>query len=129
MTPGVAQSIPAARAQSSSATRSRTRLPPVPGGERSIKGCIVRDADGGYFLVSQRGGRVKLLPSEDLAPHIGQQVKTSGAFVDTHKQGESASPSTAGPSSRRAVHPEREFRVLKIDVLSQTCVLIGGKKH
>src|SRR5712671_791246 len=95
----VAQSTPAASGQSSSASRSRAHRPVVPGGERSMKGCVVKNADGEYFLVSQRGSRVKLDAVEDMGPHVGQQVRASGAFVDTHEQGSSTSaPSTIGAS-------------------------------
>jgi hypothetical protein len=95
-----------------------------------MKGCLVKNAEAEYFLVSQRGSRVKLDVAEDIASYVGQQVKASGAFVDAHEPGSSAPPAnTAGPNSKGAVHPEREFRVLKIDVLSQSCAPTLGKKR
>jgi hypothetical protein len=95
-----------------------------------MKGCVVKNAEGEYFLVSQRGSRVKLDASEDMDAHVGQQVKTTGAFVDTHEQGSSGSTaSTSGSSSKGVFHPERQFRVLKVDVLSQTCPATASKKH
>jgi hypothetical protein len=95
-----------------------------------MKGCVVKNAEGEYFLVPQRGSRVKLDAAEDIASHLGQLVRASGAFVDTHEQGSSPSaPSSIGPRGKDVLHPEREFRVLKIDVLSQTCAVAPGKKH
>jgi hypothetical protein len=95
-----------------------------------MKGCVVKTAEGEYFLVSQRGSRVKLDAAEELASHVGQQVRASGAFVDTHEKGPAASaPSTMGSSGRNVLHPEREFHVLKIEVLSQTCATTSAKKR
>jgi hypothetical protein len=95
-----------------------------------MKGCVVKSPEGEYFLVSQRGSRVKLDVAEDIASHVGQLVRASGAFVDTHEQGSSPSaPNSVGSSGKGVLHPEREFRVLKIDVLSQTCAVASGKKH
>jgi hypothetical protein len=130
MAPCVAQSTPAPNGQSSSASPSRAHRPVVPGGERSMKGCVVKNAEGEYFLVSQRGGRVKLEAAEEMGSHVGQLVRASGAFLDTHEKGSSsAAPSTMGSSGKTVLHPEREFRVLKIDVLSQTCVTTPAKKR
>ena len=92
----------------------------MPGGERSIKGCIVKDSHGGYLLVPQRGEKVRLNSSGDIANHEGQEVKVSGAFVDAPE------PSDPAPGQKAPV--VREFRVVKVDVLSTTCTLPAGKK-
>jgi hypothetical protein len=56
-------------------------------------------------------------------------VKLSGAFVDADERdtGESASPKGGGTSASK-LHTAREFRVLKVDVLSSTCAPEGWKK-
>ena len=93
-----------------------------------MKGCVVKDSKGEYFLVSPRGGKVALNASEDLAAHLGQQVKASGAFIDTHEPA-TAAANTASSTSKGTLHPEREFRVLKIDVLSQSCAPPANKRR
>ena len=92
-----------------------------------MKGCLVKEGENGVALISQRGSRIPLTGPEDLSSHIGQQVKASGAFVDEDKdKKEPADPnSSSKPDSQ--VHPEHEFRVLKVDVLSPTCS--AGRKQ
>ena len=110
--------------QSPSTTSSRQHRPSIPGGVRSLKGCLITDADKRIVLVSVRGSRVPLSSVEDLSSHVGQQVRASGTFIEIEKdQPENADPKNTAQSK---LHPEYEFRVLKLDVLSQTCS--GGKK-
>jgi hypothetical protein len=85
-----------------------------------MRGCLAKNADGSFYLLSQRGTRVALEGGEDFSAHLGQQVKASGAFVDTKAEN---SDRAAGDK----LHPEHEFRVIKIDVVSQTCS-VGKKK-
>ncbi|GEM_PF-3274960 len=87
-----------------------------------MKGCLVNDGEKGVALLSQRGSTVSVSSAEDLSSHIGQQVRASGAFVE---KDESSDPKPAGKPENK-LHPEREFRVMKIDVLSPTCP--AGKK-
>ncbi len=87
-----------------------------------MKGCLVNDGEKGVALISQRGSKVPLSGAEDLSSHIGQQVRASGAFVE---RDDSSDPKPAS-KPEGTLHPEREFRVMKIDVLSQTCP--SGKK-
>jgi hypothetical protein len=91
---------------------------------RSLKGCLITDSDKRIVLVSVRGSRVPLSSVEDLSSHVGQQVRASGTFIEIEKdQAENADPKNTAQSK---LHPEYEFRVLKLDVLSQTCS--SGKK-
>ena len=92
-----------------------------------MKGCLVKDAENGILLVSQRGSRVPVSSAEDLSGHIGQQVKASGAFVEKDKD-DKDDPVDPNSSSKPddKLHPEHEFKILKIDVLSPTCS--AGKK-
>lgn len=88
-----------------------------------MKGCLTRDDSGTYFLHTQRSAKVKLDSPEDLAPRVGQLVKVTGAFVDTHP-GTNGGTSTANQPHAKSPsqpHPTRAFRVFKVDVLSQTC--------
>ena len=110
--------------QRSSASGARSHRPSIPGGVRSMKGCLVKEGEQGFALISQRGSRVPVSSAEDLSSHLGQLVKASGAFVDKDKD-EAQDPSSSNqPQSK--LHPDHEFRVIKIDVLSQTCS--PGKK-
>jgi hypothetical protein len=84
-----------------------------------MKGCLVKDAENGIVLVSQRGSRVSVSSAEDLSPHIGQQIKASGAFVEKDKDDPVDPNSSSKPDDK--LHPEHEFRILKIEVLSPTC--------
>ena len=84
-----------------------------------MKGCLVRDGEKGFVLVSQRSSKVPISSAEDLSNHLGQQVKASGAFVEKEKA-DPADPNSSGKPDNK-LHPEYEFRVLKIDVLSPTC--------
>jgi hypothetical protein len=94
-----------------------------------MKGCIAKDPDGDYFLVPQHGRRVQLTSSADLGTHVGQQVKLSGAFVDAEEPDPRSSTSPSTPSATGGKpHTIREFRVLKVDVLSATCPAPQAKK-
>ena len=86
-----------------------------------MKGCIHRDNSGGYVLVPQKGEKVRLNNYADVASHEGQQVKISGAFVDAQEPSDPAKPGQKAPVVR-------EFRVVKVDVISTTCILPAGKK-
>jgi len=109
----------------SSGTAASTRRRSIPGGVRSMKGCLQKDNDGSYYLLSQRGTRIALEGAEDFSTHLGQQVKASGAFVDT-KEEAADQGSTTNQNAAGKLHPEHNFRVIKIDVLAQTCP--AGKK-
>jgi len=89
-----------------------------------MKGCITKDENGNYLLAPPRGVKVKLNNSDDVAKHIGQQVKLSGAFVDAEEPHAPAAGSQ--PASKSPV--VREFRVVKVDVVSQTCSSSPSKK-
>ena len=90
-----------------------------------MRGCISKNDEGEYFLVPQRGTKVQLRSAEDLAPHVGQQVKVSGSFIDppASPPRASTSPEISAPND---IHHDHEFHVLKIDILSPSCP--AGKK-
>lgn len=90
-----------------------------------MKGCIARDANGNYLLAPPRGVKVKLNSTDDLAKHLGQQVKLSGAFVDAEQPSSSTPPGSQSAGKPQVV---REFRVVKVDVVSQTCNASPSKK-
>lgn len=95
-----------------------------------MKGCVVKDPDGDFFLVPQHGKRMQLAPSPDLGSHVGQQVKLSGAFVDAEEPDPNSSSSPSTPSATDGKpHMIREFRVLKVDVLTSTCPVSPTKKR
>lgn len=122
VTNAVAQTAPSSTpgSQSSQAHSHRKALP---GGERSMKGCVVKDSSGAYFLALQRGTRVPLNSSNEMASHVGQQVRLSGDFIDAEKPDPSSStPSgSQGTSSAAGHRTVREFNVLKVDVLAPNC--------
>lgn len=88
-----------------------------------MKGCLVKEGEQGFALISQRGSRIPLSSTEDLSSHVGQQVRASGAFVDKADEAQVSSSSNQ-PQSK--LHPDHEFRIIRIDVLSQACS--PGKK-
>lgn len=122
---------PSSAAQSSSSSTTRPRHRAMPGGERSMRGCIAKDESGNYLLAPPRGVRVRLNSSDELAKHVGQQVKVSGAFIDADEPSTATSGSAAGsPNSQSTPKPHvvREFRVTKLDVVSQTCSVPSPRK-
>ena len=99
---------------------SRSHRGAVPGGERSMKGCLIQDESGAYFLQTPRSAKVKLESAEDLASRVGRQVKVTGAFVEA-QPGSSSAANHANSNLWEKSHSSRVFRVFRIDVLSQTC--------
>jgi hypothetical protein len=94
-----------------------------------MKGCVAKDPGGDYFLVPKYGRRVQLTPSADLGAHVGQQVKLSGAFIDAEEPDPQSSISPGTPSATEGKpRTIREFRVLKVDVLSAACPPTPPKK-
>jgi hypothetical protein len=110
---------------SNASTQSRTHKTSMPGGERSMRGCLSRDASGAYLLQTQRGEKVKLNSAEDLTSHVGQQVKVSGSFVNPNA-GRPHSSSSPKQLPKREGMPE--FQTVKVDVLAQTCTVPSPKK-
>ena len=118
-------------AQSSSTNPSRPRHRAMPGGERSMRGCVAKDENGNYLLVPVRGVKVRLKDSDDVAARVGQQVKVSGAFIDADEDNsttQGSSTTSGNPNGTSKYHPVREFRVVKIDVISQTCTAPAKRK-
>jgi hypothetical protein len=91
-----------------------------------MKGCITKDDNGNYLLVPPRGVKVRLTSSDEVARHVGQQVKLSGAFVDADEPGASSPAAESQSESKSRV--VREFRVGKVDVVSQSCSAPPTKK-
>lgn len=88
-----------------------------------MKGCLTKDEGGTYLLQTRHSARVKLDTTEDLSPQVGQLVKVTGTFVDTHPEndgGRSRADQSHANSSMQP-HSTHAFRVFKVDVLSQTC--------
>jgi len=99
----------------------------MPGGERTMRGCVSKNEDpsGGFLLETARGHHVKLNSLEDLTNHVGQEVKVSGGFVDAKDPDDESSPSGSltnpGSASTAKSNPNREFKVVKLEVVSATC--------
>lgn len=114
-------------AQSSSAPSAHKHHVSLPGGERSMRGCVSKneDASGGFLLQTARGHKVRLNSLEDLTNHVGQEVKVSGGFVDAKDPDDdsSASGSLTSPGSASAAksNPTREFKVVKLEVVAASC--------
>lgn len=66
---------------------------------------------------------MQLDSSADMAAHVGQQVRVSGAFVDVETEDSSSGTPGSNPTSNTTSqhHAVREFRVMKVDVLASTC--------
>lgn len=86
-----------------------------------MKGCITKNDKGDYLLVPQKGAKVILTNSGDVAGHVGQQVKISGAFLDLKEPIDKSKPETKAQVLR-------EFRILKLDVLAPTCSAPSTKR-
>ena len=115
-------------AQSSSVpTNRKSHHVSMPGGERTMRGCVSKDesSSGGFLLQTARGHKVRLNSLDDLTTHVGQEVKVSGGFVDADdsSNASSASGSTTiqNSASSAKTNPNREFKVLKVEVVSATC--------
>ena len=120
---------PKASVPASSTSQSHTHRRAVPGGERSTRGCISKDSAGNYFLDMSHGRKMQLDASPDIAAHVGQQVKVSGAFVDVSTEENSSDSQTSpGSSAANQHHAVREFQVMKVDVLATTCTAPPKKK-
>jgi len=88
-----------------------------------MRGCVARDESGSYTLQPQRGPKVKLNSADDLSTHVGHEVRVSGSFTNDEQ-----SSNIKSDSRNAKLHPEREFRVLKLDTISQACKLTPAKK-
>jgi len=88
-----------------------------------MKGCLTKDESGTYFLLTQRSSKVRLDSADDLTSRVGELIRVSGAFVDTHPatSGGASAANQAHTNSAVQSHPTRAFRVFKVDVLSQSC--------
>ena len=97
-----------------------------------MRGCVAKDENGNYLLVPPRGVKVRLKGSDDVAARVGQQVKVSGAFIDADEDNSttqgSSTTSYANANGTSKHHPIREFRVVKMDVISQTCTAPAKRK-
>ena len=92
-----------------------------------MRGCIVKNDSGDYLLAPVRGVKVRLNSSDDVMKHLGQQVKVSGAFVDADDDA-AAAPGSPNANEHSKPHVVREFRVVKVDVISQTCPAPPSRK-
>jgi hypothetical protein len=93
-----------------------------------MRGCVGKDDGGNYVLQPTRGLRVRLNSSEDLAKHLGHEVKAVGTFPNSQQNSSSKPSNSAGSSGKNGLHDERVFRVLRLDTISQTCRVPARKK-
>ncbi len=102
----------------------------MPGGERTMKGCLLKDNAGAYELQTTHGRKVKLSNSEDLALQVGHQVKLSGAFIDAPEPADPGRENSAAnglPADPQRRHPGlREFQVVKVESVANTCSVASG---
>jgi uncharacterized protein DUF5818 len=83
-----------------------------------VKGCI-RSQGGSYVLEDAHGRTFALNSTEDLSAHVGHEVVIHGT-----ESGASAGSSAASTGSAGA---EKTITVSKVDHVSDTCKLGGGK--
>jgi hypothetical protein len=119
-----AQTAPKGAAQRATVRRK------MPGGERTMKGCLLKDNAGAYELQTAHGRKVKLSSSEDLAPQVGHQVKLSGAFIDAPNPADPVHEGSAAkrlPGDPKGRHSGvREFQVVKVEAVANTCSVASG---
>jgi hypothetical protein len=93
-----------------------------------MRGCVGKDDVGNYVLQPTRGLRVRLISNEDLARHLGHEVRAVGTFPNSQQNSSSKPSNSAGSSAKNRLPAEREFRVLRLDTISQTCRVTAKKK-
>ncbi|HET7442184.1 MAG TPA: DUF5818 domain-containing protein [Terriglobales bacterium] len=86
--------------------------------EHKVKGCI-RSEGGKYVLEDAHGKTFALNSTEDLSAHVGHEVVVHG--TEGVAAGSSASSTGASASA------EKEITVSKLDMVSDTCKMGGGK--
>jgi hypothetical protein len=120
----LAQTAPKSTAQRGAGRRK------MPGGERTMKGCLLKDNAGAYELQTTHGRKVKLSSSEDLALQVGHQVKLSGAFIDAPEPADpvrEGSAANGSPGDLKHRHSGvREFQVVKVETAANTCSVASG---
>lgn len=87
------------------------------GKEHKVKGCI-RSEGGSYALEDAHGRTYALNSTEDLSAHVGHEVVVHG--TESAGGGSAVSGGSAGAG-------EKTINVSKVDMVSDTCKLGGGK--
>ena len=93
-----------------------------------MRGCIVKSQSGDYALAPARGVKVRLNNPDEVIKHVGQHVKVSGAFIDADDDTPMTAESSASGPNSSGSSKHREFRVVKIEVISTTCAAAAGKR-
>jgi hypothetical protein len=101
--------------QSAASSKSKPSRPVLPGGERNLSGCLVKDASGSYFMQLASGRKVRLTGASDAESHVGQRVRASGSFTSMPVSG------TQAPAKSDKQATERDFKVVGIQTLAKTC--------
>ncbi|HET9741327.1 MAG TPA: hypothetical protein VFQ00_01140 [Terriglobales bacterium] len=97
----------------------------MPGGERKMRGCLLKD-DSGFILQNTRGRKVKLDTTADLSSDLNHEVRLHGTFVDATPDTPAAGSHSAPPDDPA----DREFHVVKLDTLAQSCTESqSAKRH
>jgi len=88
-----------------------------------LTGCLAKNAAGtGYMLTNGRYKKgVEVTSSEDLAAHIGHEVKLMGAW-------EKPSTAEAGGAGAKG-HEMKTFNATEVKHISDTCKTTGAKKE
>lgn len=86
--------------------------------EHKVKGCI-RSEGGKYVLEDAHGKTFALNSSEDLSAHVGHEVIVHGS--------ESSAAGASATSTGTSASTEKEITVSKLDLVSDTCKMGGGK--
>lgn len=97
-----------AAAQDTGASQSsmaKSKKSSMSSGSKSTTGCIEKSGDGYVLKNSKNKEGVKVTGSDDLAPHVGHTVKLTGSWTT----------------------PGQEFAETKLDMVSDTCKMGGGK--
>lgn len=83
-----------------------------------MKGCI-RSEGGKYVLEDAHGKTFALNSTEDLSAHVGHEVIVHGT--------ESSAANSSATSTGASAGAEKEITVSKLDIVSDTCKMGGGK--
>ena len=87
-------------------------------GEKKLKGCI--QSQGGQYVLESKHGKSVMLTGQDLAAHVGHEVKVKGTWESGNASGMSSTSSSTTSASGNSAG-EKTFNVTNVEMVSDTC--------
>ena len=85
-------------------------------GEKKLKGCI--QSQGGQYVLESKHGKSVMLSGQDLAAHVGHEVKVKGTWESGNASGMSSTSTTSAGGNSAG---EKTFNVTNVEMVSDTC--------